>query len=115
VLIQLLFTGLAFAGFAVVKGLGMAIAAAAGGIAAVAGTVTGAWVAGLFHREHDQNAGTALGALYQSALAKIAVSVALLVTGMVLFRSSPLAVVSGYLAAQAAYLFTRAYAPRRRG
>jgi len=115
VLIQLLFTGLAAGGMGIAKGLWMAAAAGCGGVAAIAGTLAGAWIAGLFQRANDQNAATVLGALYQSALVKMTVSVVLLVTAMLVFRFSPLAVIAGYLVAQAGYLFSRGYAPRRRG
>jgi hypothetical protein len=112
VIAQLVLAAFLAALFGIVKGGAFAVAAGFGGATAITGTLAAALRMALGAPRPGEGLGPGFGGVFQGAMLKFAVTVFLLVTGLVLFRLPPAAVIVGYLGASIGYLFARGYGAR---
>ena len=113
ILIQLALVVLAAVIFSLEKGTNFALALLFGGGVTIAGTLLSAWRLKVA-TQAVENSAPAVNAveLYKAMFFKLALFIGLFALGLGVLKLAPLAVIMGFIVAQAGYLFSRGYAPR---
>lgn len=105
--IQVGFVSIAFIGSMLLKNNDFALAVLFGGIASIAGTLVSAWRLKIAADEAKHNPTYSVGEFYKSALLRFVVVVALLAIGFGGLKLNGLGILSGFIAAQLGYIFSR--------
>lgn len=113
ILIQVALVGLAALISGLEKDTGFMLALLFGGGVTVTATFVSAWRLKVATDEVDEN-GPRVNTLefYKAMLLKLLLVIGLLALGLGVMKLTPLAVLIGFIVAQAGFLFSRGYAPR---